>query len=107
MSAKLPYRVKPHAVFGPENQYREGQIVELTPEEAKPFLDKLELVGGEDAPLPSDLPPISNELGAEVPDDLKLQSDGIRLQDEELLDPEPEETKPAKPESARKGKAKS
>lgn len=97
MSTKLSYRVKPHATFGPVNQYGEGQVVELTPEEAKPFLDKLELIGEGDAPLLSDLPPLSNELNAQVPEELKLEQ-GIRLQDDLV---------PAKPKTQRKGKTES
>jgi hypothetical protein len=38
------YRVKPRVAYGPRNEYKPGDIVELTPEEAAGFLDKLEPV---------------------------------------------------------------
>lgn len=79
MSQKLQYRVKPHAAFGPAREYKEGAVVELTAEEAAPFLDLLDLVGGKDAHLSSDLPPLQNDAGIEVPAELMFE-EGIRLE---------------------------
>lgn len=80
MSDKLQYRVKPHAAFGPAREYKEGAVVELTAEEAAPFLDLLDLIGGKDAPLPSDPPPpLQNDAGIEVPAELTFE-EGIRLE---------------------------
>lgn len=79
MSQKLQYRVKPHAAFGPAREYKEGAVVELTAEEAAPFLDLLDLVRGKDAPLSSDLPPLQNDAGIEVPAELMFE-EGIRLE---------------------------
>lgn len=109
MSTKLQYRVKPHATFGPMHEHKEGAIVELTAEEAQGFLDILELVGGEDAPLPSDAP-LQNEADMKVPGELKLDPDAIRLQDGSFSDlptEPPDQPAPAKPKTARKGKAES
>lgn len=41
---KNVYRVKPGRVFGKHDEYKPGDEVELTEEEAQGFLDKLELV---------------------------------------------------------------
>jgi len=38
------YRVRPGMTHGLSDQYTEGDIVEMTEEEARPFLDKLEPV---------------------------------------------------------------
>jgi hypothetical protein len=58
-------QVKPNRTFGAGGKYKAGDRLQLSEEEAKPFLDKLELVS--QAPVG-----LQNELGVKVPDDLKL-----------------------------------
>ena len=90
------YRVKPGKTFGAGGRYPAGSVVELTEVEAKGFLDKLEPVANDatvglvnevlDQPVG-----LKNELGAEVPEDLKIMP-----QDEPVtaVTPAPEKPKP-------------
>lgn len=48
------YRVKPGFTHGAQKQYKAGDTVELTAEEAAGFIDKLELVTGKKAKTNSD-----------------------------------------------------
>lgn len=68
------YRVKPGFKFGPGDVYKAGALVEIEESEAAPFLDKLDLVETIEVPAKTQgVPPeLKNELGAKVPDDLKL-----------------------------------
>lgn len=50
------YRVKPGITHGARNQYKAGDLVEHTSEEAVGFLDKLELVAEAPASVDDDLP---------------------------------------------------
>jgi hypothetical protein len=40
----MKYRVNPDFTFGSYDEYKEGDVVELTPEQASGFLDKLTLI---------------------------------------------------------------
>lgn len=51
------YRVRPGVRFGAAKQHGPGDVVELSEEEAKGFLDKLELVREPDPPAPPPVPP--------------------------------------------------
>lgn len=67
------YQVKPGRTFGAGGKYKPGDRVQLTEEEAKPFLDKLQLISEQADSTP--LAPVvglRNDLGVKVPDDLKL-----------------------------------
>lgn len=59
------FRVKPNMTFGPAGVYPAGTDVELTVEEAQPFLDKL-------IPLDDSPPVLKNDLGAQVPASQKV-----------------------------------
>lgn len=100
------YRVRPGMVFGSgDNKKTAGQLVRLDETLAAPFLDKLaSLDTGDD--LAGILPPpppkeLQNDLGAVIPDDMKLfpsgeqESDGdgesINLTENPILPPETEE----------------
>lgn len=89
------YRVREGRTFGASGQYAPGDVVRLEEKEADAFLDKLRLV---DEPLEG-VPPapseLKNDLGAVIPEDLKLTSeetqaesgepsDGINLQESNL-----------------------
>ncbi len=68
------YKVKPGKSFGPGGCYPAGTILELTKVEAEGFLDKLERVTTV-TPVPQPQPApvgLQNELGAHVPDELKI-----------------------------------
>lgn len=43
--AKVKYKVRPGKFHGLMNEYQPGDVVELTPSEAKPFADKLYRLG--------------------------------------------------------------
>lgn len=58
------YKVKPGFTHGAQKQYKPGDIVELTTEEAAGFLDKLELVSGKKAKAASEGEP--NDLRAAI-----------------------------------------
>lgn len=68
------YRVKPGFTHGAGNQYKAGDIVELTEEEAAGFLDKLELTTGRKA------------KAAEEESAVDLRAAILAASDEELAD---------------------
>lgn len=72
------YRVKQGKKFGPGGRYPAGTILEMSEREAKPFADILEpapdsaLVGSKQEVVPHEPLQFKNELGVEVPEDLKM-----------------------------------
>lgn len=67
------YRVKPGFLHGAGNQYKPGDIVDLTPPEAAGFLDKLE---------PVDPEPVAEEAEFRFPPIIPLYDDLPALQDQ-------------------------
>src|SRR5687767_388073 len=84
------YRVKQGKKFGSGGQYPAGTILELTEAEAKGFMDKLEpapndaLVGSTQEVVPHEELQFKNELGVEVPDDLKLMPSTLPEAEDEI-----------------------
>lgn len=102
------YRVKTGKSFGPGGRYPAGTILELTEAEARGVEDKLERV--EDTALPGSTREIvpdepiqfRNDLGVEVPPDLKLMLDEEPEEFHLEEKAEPEEKPAPKPKAARK-----
>jgi len=98
------YRVRSGKTFGPGGRFPAGTVLELTEAEARGFEDKLKLVAeGTQIGLINDVldQPIGlrNELGTEVPEELKI------LPPEEPVSTETPEEEPApkpKPRTQRK-----
>lgn len=106
------YRVRQGKKFGPGGRYTAGMILEMSEREATPFLDILEpaadsaLVGSKQAVVPHEGLQFQNELGVEVPDDLKIIPGEFNTPDEDLEEEEDESPKPkakTKSRSTRKG----
>ena len=104
------YRVRENRTFGAFGQFGPGAIVRLDEREAASFLDKLRLADDQESvpPAPAEL---HNDLGIQIPDDLKLiqpdetqpeeETAGIKLQ-ESTLDLSEETTEESKPEEKKK-----
>lgn len=54
---KYTYKVKAGKKFGAQGEFKAGDTVELTEQEAAGFADKLELTSGEEAKLKASLRP--------------------------------------------------
>lgn len=99
------YRVKQGKKFGSGGQFPAGTILELTEEEASGFMDKLEpaldsaLVGSTQEVVPHEDLQFKNELGVEVPEELKLMPGTLSAEDESD-DEIAEESEPAEEEPA-------
>jgi hypothetical protein len=97
------YRVKDNASFGPGGMYKAGAEIQLEESEATPFLDKIELVTPAES-IPPAIPPLKNELGAKIPDELKLIPDddapGIRIEPLEDIQVPAEKKKPGRKKKA-------
>ena len=92
---KLKFRVKPGAQFGPAGIHKAGDVVELTAEEAKGFLDKL-IPLGDGAGLRNDLNmQIDPALMLTTPDETAGEEFSLQSQEE----------KPSKPKTQRKARA--
>ena len=107
------YRVRQGKKFGPGGRFPAGTILEMSEREAKPFLDILEpapssaLVGSTQEVVSHEELGLKNELGAEVPDDLKIMPGVINLDEdtsaaEPSEDTEEEEEKPQAPKPQRR-----
>lgn len=108
------YRVKQGQKFGPGGRYPAGTILELSEREAKPFADKLErvedtaLAGSTRAVVPHEDPQFQNELGVEVPEDLKIMPGTVNDPDLDVEDKdEPEAEVPEEPAARRQRQSKS
>ena len=104
----MKFRVKPGKSFGPGGRFPAGTVLELTEAEAKGFEDKLErVVEGTQIGLINEVldQPIGlrNELGAEVPEELKIlpPEEPVSTETEEPGEHEKPTAKP-KPRTQRK-----
>lgn len=55
----MKYRVRPGILHGAQRQYKPGDVLELTEQEAAGFLDKLELVPDEPAAAAAPVVPVA------------------------------------------------
>jgi hypothetical protein len=104
------YRVRSGKTFGPGGRFPAGTVLELTEAEFRGFEDKLERV--HKATLPGlvnevlDQPiGLRNELGAEIPEDMKLltqEEPPVSTETPEPDEEEPPATKPTKPKTQRR-----
>jgi hypothetical protein len=101
------YRVRSGKTFGPGGRFPAGTVLELTEAEATPFKDKLARVT-DNAPVGLvnevlDQPiGLRNELGAEVPEDMKLLPQEEPPVSTETAKAEPEPAAKPKPRTQRK-----
>jgi hypothetical protein len=63
MPGKYKYRVRDGFEYGPRGEYKAGSIVELTEDEARYVLDKLEL-----AEIVQNVPPVTSPTNEQVSD---------------------------------------